>query len=97
MKGLSKRKLLITVAVGLLVAVLIFLFVRPKSTNTAQAAPPTEVEVIAVEQKDVPIYTEWIGTLDGMVNAEIKIAGDGLPLEQRLHGRLVRHQRPVAV
>src|ERR1051325_1731653 len=72
MKGLSKRKLLITVAAGLLVAVLIFLFVRPKSTNTAQAAPPTEVEVIAVEQKDVPIYTEWIGTLDGMVNAEIK-------------------------
>jgi RND family efflux transporter MFP subunit len=72
MKGLSKRKLLISVGVGLLVVVLIFLFVRPKSTNTAQAAPPTDVEVVQVEQRDVPIYAEWIGTLDGMVNAEIK-------------------------
>jgi membrane fusion protein (multidrug efflux system) len=28
--------------------------------------------VIQVEQRDVPIYSEWIGTLDGMVNSEIK-------------------------
>ena len=25
-----------------------------------------------VEQKDIPIEREWIGTLDGMVNAVIK-------------------------
>jgi membrane fusion protein (multidrug efflux system) len=37
-----------------------------------QAPPPLDVEVIRVEQKDVPVYGEWIGTLDGMVNAEIK-------------------------
>jgi membrane fusion protein (multidrug efflux system) len=30
------------------------------------------VEVAPVEQKDVPIYGEWIGTLAGQVNADIK-------------------------
>jgi hypothetical protein len=28
--------------------------------------------VVPVEQQDVPVHGEWIGTLDGMVNAEIK-------------------------
>ena len=37
-----------------------------------QAMAPLEVEVVPVEQKDVPVYGEWIATLDGMVNAEIK-------------------------
>src|SRR5262249_26467413 len=43
-----------------------------KAKTTAPPSAPLEVEVAQVEQKDVPIYTEWIGTLDGMVNAEIK-------------------------
>ncbi|HEV8484673.1 MAG TPA: efflux RND transporter periplasmic adaptor subunit [Blastocatellia bacterium] len=42
-----------------------------KAAGQAQLGPP-DVEVIKVEQKDVPIYSEWIGTLDGMVNSEIK-------------------------
>ena len=42
-----------------------------KAAGQAQSGPP-DVEVIKVEQKDVPIYSEWIGTLDGMVNSEIK-------------------------
>ena len=36
-----------------------------------QARPP-EVEVAQVEQKDVPIWNEWVGTLDGYENAQIK-------------------------
>jgi membrane fusion protein (multidrug efflux system) len=35
-----------------------------------------------VEQRDVPIYREWIGTLDGMVNAEIKAEVSGYLLSQ---------------
>ncbi len=35
-----------------------------------------------VEQKDVPIYSEWIGTLDGMVNEEIKAQVTGYLLKQ---------------
>jgi membrane fusion protein (multidrug efflux system) len=30
------------------------------------------VEVVQVEQEDVPIYGEWIGTLDGLVNADVR-------------------------
>jgi len=37
---------------------------------------------VQVEQKDVPIYGEWIGTLDGMVNADIKAQVSGYLLKQ---------------
>jgi RND family efflux transporter MFP subunit len=43
-----------------------------KAKGNQQPAGPPEVEVVKVEQKDVNLYSEWIGTLDGMVNAEIK-------------------------
>jgi RND family efflux transporter MFP subunit len=44
--------------------------------------PPLVVEVAPVEQKDVPIYSEWIGTLDGFVNADIKAQVSGYLLKQ---------------
>jgi membrane fusion protein (multidrug efflux system) len=46
-----------------------------------QARPP-EVEVVQVEQKDVPIWNEWIGTLEGFVNAQIKPQVTGYLLRQ---------------
>jgi membrane fusion protein, multidrug efflux system len=46
-----------------------------------QARPP-EVEVVRVEQRDVPIRKEWIGTLDGLVNAQIKPQVTGYLLRQ---------------
>ena len=46
-----------------------------------QARPP-EVEVVQVEQKDVPIWNEWVGTLDGLVNAQIKPQVTGYLLRQ---------------
>jgi membrane fusion protein, multidrug efflux system len=40
----------------------------------APAAPPTppEVQIITVAPTNVPIFEEWIGTLDGFVNAQIR-------------------------
>jgi membrane fusion protein (multidrug efflux system) len=46
-----------------------------------QARPP-EVEVVRVEQKDVPIWNEWVGTLEGLVNAQIKPQVTGYLLRQ---------------
>jgi RND family efflux transporter MFP subunit len=46
------------------------------------AAAPLTVQVIAAKQKDVPIYKEWIGTLDGLVNADIKAEVSGYLLQQ---------------
>jgi RND family efflux transporter MFP subunit len=41
--------------------------------NVQAAAPPApEVRVAPVIQQDVPVYTEWVATLDGYVNAEIR-------------------------
>lgn len=47
------------------------------STQAARAPEPPAVEVVQVEQRDVPIYSEWIGTLDGFVNADIKAQVSG--------------------
>lgn len=52
------------------------------TTSGAIAPPPLEVEVAPVEQRDVPIYSEWIGTLDGLVNADIKAQVTGYLLDQ---------------
>ena len=39
----------------------------------AAPPPPPAVEVATVIQKDVPITKEWIGSLDGYVNADIRV------------------------
>ncbi len=41
-----------------------------EKAEAPKAGPPT-VEVVTVEQKDVPIYRDWVGTLEGNVNATI--------------------------
>lgn len=54
-----------------------------RSDKPAQAAPrPLDVEVAQVEQKDVPVYSEWIGTTEGIVNADIKAEVTGYLLKQ---------------
>ncbi len=45
-------------------------------------AQPIEVLVAPVEQKDVPVNQEWIGTLDGLVNADIKAEVSGYLIQQ---------------
>ncbi len=45
-------------------------------------APPPAVEVTTVIQKDVPVYQEWIGTLDGIVNATIRAQVQGYLIKQ---------------
>ena len=45
-------------------------------------ARPPEVQVVQVKQKDVPISKEWVGTLDGMVNAQIKAQVTGYLLRR---------------
>jgi membrane fusion protein (multidrug efflux system) len=44
-------------------------------------APP-EVKVIAVAQRDVPIVSEWVATLDGYVNAQIQPQVSGYIIKQ---------------
>jgi membrane fusion protein (multidrug efflux system) len=53
-----------------------------RSSEAMAAQPPLEVEVADVQQKDVPVYREWIGTLDGLVNADIKAEVSGYLVQQ---------------
>src|SRR6202046_3871948 len=53
-----------------------------KRSSGATAPVVPDVEVVQVQQKDVPIYNEWIGTLEGLVNADIKAQVTGYLLEQ---------------
>jgi RND family efflux transporter MFP subunit len=48
----------------------------------APAPPPLAVEVATVIQKDVPITKEWIGSLEGYVNADIRPQVTGYVLRQ---------------
>ena len=57
---------------GVLVVVLIFFAARSGAQPKAKTLPAPVVEVALVDQRDVPIYGEWIGTLAGQVNADIK-------------------------
>ena len=53
-----------------------------QSQNAAPMAPPPEVEVTSVVQKDVPVYSEWVATLDGYVNAQISPQVSGYIIAQ---------------
>ena len=80
---LAKHKVLLSTGIGALLLVVAGVLVFARSNKPAEAAPrPLEVEVVSVQQTDVPIYKEWIGTTDGMVNAEIKAQVTGYLLRQ---------------
>jgi len=57
----------------------------------APPPPPPTVEVTTVVQKDVPIYKEWVGALDGNINAVIRPQVTGYLIKQNYReGDLVK-------
>jgi len=71
---------------GTLTFVAILLALSAVGCSTAKSAgappPPPGVQIVEVQQRDVPIYKEWIGTLDGLVNADIKAEVSGYLTQQ---------------
>src|ERR1700751_1669345 len=55
------------------------------------APPPPTVAVVDVVERDLPLVSEWIATLDGYVNPQVRPAATGY-LVRRLYeeGALVR-------
>jgi membrane fusion protein (multidrug efflux system) len=61
------------------------------SSKAASAPPPPAVKVEPVAEKDVPIYSEWVGTLVGYINAQIRARVSGHLVSQNYkEGSLVR-------
>ena len=72
MNSLLKHSFVVGGVVGLIVLVVIVGALRPKHASGAGTAALPEVMVAQVEQQDVDLYTEWIGTLAGEVNANVQ-------------------------
>jgi RND family efflux transporter MFP subunit len=82
-----RNRWLLCVLLGLLLAS------EACENKTASAAPPPPpaVQVAEVVQRDVPVYHEWIATLDGFVNAVIQPQVSGYLIQQNYReGAVVR-------
>ena len=53
-----------------------------RKVSASPATIPPSVEVAKVVQKDVPVFGEWIGTLDGIENADVRPQVTGYLLRQ---------------
>ena len=66
----------------LLGATLLLCSLGCREKHQTKSPPLPVVEVATVTQTDVPIYHEWIGVLDGLVNAQIRAQVTGYLLTQ---------------
>jgi RND family efflux transporter MFP subunit len=82
MRTLWKYKFWIGSAFCVVVIGLIVGAIHTKHASGAQPGASPDVEVVQVEQKDVPIYGEWIGTLDGFTNADVRAQVTGYLMRQ---------------
>src|ERR1700730_13040377 len=53
-----------------------------KNTSTAGPPPPMPVTVVKIQPTDVSLTGEWVGTLDGYVNAQIQPQAAGYLIKQ---------------
>jgi len=76
------------------VAVVLLLTLLGCSNSKVQASatpPPPVVEVSPVIERDVPVQGEWVGTLEGFVNAQIQPQVSGYLIRQDYHeGEVVK-------
>jgi membrane fusion protein (multidrug efflux system) len=81
LSGLSSR--VPRVFAGLVAGFFVFALISgcEKEEKAGPPGPPV-VEVVDVIQKDVPIYKEWVGTTDGLVNATIRAQVQGYLVKQ---------------
>jgi membrane fusion protein (multidrug efflux system) len=69
----------------------LLIFAGCSGGKAASSAPLPTVEVATVIQRDTPIYSDWVATLDGYVNAEIQPRVAGYIIKQDyLEGAVVR-------
>jgi membrane fusion protein (multidrug efflux system) len=79
------------------ISAILFLLLVVGCENKQEASPaPPQVEFVEVIQKDVPISKEWVATLDGFVNAQIRAQVKGLLVKQNYtNGAFVSKDTPL--
>ncbi len=80
---LFRPKLSIPIAIAIVLVIVAIVTIASRTDRTVGAVTrPLDVEVVHVKQEDVPVYSEWIGTTEGLVNADIKAQVTGYLLRQ---------------
>src|ERR1700730_11901242 len=64
-------------------------------SQATTATPVPEVQVATVETRDVPVYSEWVATLDGYVNAQIRPQCSGYIIRQNYKEGSLVHEGQV--
>lgn len=83
------------IVVTILLAVTVSLPIGCGKSNQTPAGPPG-VEVVEVLQEDVPVTRNWVATLDGLVNAQIRAQVTGILLKQNYtDGTYVKKGTPL--
>ena len=81
---------------ALVAAVLVNVVARSGAKASVQPPSAPVVQVAAVEERDVPVYGEWVGTLNGQVNADVKAQVSGYLLKRDYkEGSLVHKGEPL--
>ncbi len=87
-------RILVFLPVG---AILVIATACGGATQGAAAPKALEVLVADVPQKDAPLYREWIGRVDGSVNAEIETQVSGYLVKQEYsEGSFVRQGQLIS-
>lgn len=66
----------------LLVAVLLVIITACEKKDPPQQPPPPDVGVVQIIQRDVPVYGDWVASLDGYTNAQIEPQVSGYLVKQ---------------
>jgi membrane fusion protein (multidrug efflux system) len=79
------------------VLLVVFAFAMIGCERTQAKAPPPAPEVVVASaiQQDVAVYGEWVATLDGYVNAQIRPQVSGYIIKQNYNEGLVVHKGQV--
>jgi membrane fusion protein (multidrug efflux system) len=72
----------ISIIPGVAIAGAVILLSGCKPKAAAAPAAPAEVVVMHPIQRDEPLYAEWVGSLDGLVNAQVRAQVPGYLLRQ---------------
>ncbi len=66
-----------------------------QSATPPPTPPPPQVDVVNVIQKDIPIYGDWVATLDGYVNANIQPQVSGYLIKQNYREGSLVHKDDI--
>jgi multidrug efflux system membrane fusion protein len=73
---MKQRRIIIAVA-ALAAVVLAWLWLRPRATTAGNAPAPVAVDVATVQQADVPVYLEGLGTVQAFYTVTVSARVDG--------------------